>query len=124
MLLELIDSQITYRSRYLVGLALPQVRDMVLLDTYNPRSVACQVEIVVEHLGKLPRLNQDGVLEAPQRLALQIHSELATHVAADFNSEAVFKIEQQLLALGDAIGTRYFLQGATAVRADKGVGLA
>ena len=124
VLLELIDSQITYRSRYLVGLALPQVRDMVLLDTYNPRSVACQVEMVVEHLGKLPRLNQDGVLEPPQRLALQVHSELATHVAADFESDAVFKIEQQLLALGDAIGTRYFLQGAAAVRADKGVGLA
>ena len=124
VLLELIDSQITYRSRYLVGLALPQVRDMVLLDTYNPRSVACQVEIVVEHLGKLPRLNQDGVLEAPQRLALQIHSELATHVAADFDLDGIFKIEQQLLALGDAIGTRYFLQGAAAVRADKGVGLA
>ena len=124
VLLELIDSQITYRSRYLVGLALPQVRDMVLLDTYNPRSVACQVEIVVEHLGKLPRLNQDGVLEAPQRLALQIHSELATRVAADFEPDAVLKIEQQLLALGDAIGARYFLQGAAAVRADKGVGLA
>ena len=124
VLLELIDSQITYRSRYLVGLALPQVRDMVLLDTYNPRSVACQVEIIVQHLEKLPRLNQDGVLEAPQRIALQIHSELATHVAADFDREAVVKIEHLLLALGDAVSARYFLQGAAAVRADKGVGLA
>ena len=124
VLLELIDSQITYRSRYLVGLALPQVRDMALLDTYNPRSVACQVEKIVEHLGNLPSLNQDGMLEVPQRLALAIHSELSTRVAASFDNADVFEIEQRLLAFSDAVGTRYFLHGATAVRADKAVGLA
>ncbi len=124
VLLDLIDSQITYRSRYLVGLSLPQVRDMALLDTFNPRSVASQVETIVAHLSKLPGLNQDGMLETPQRLALQVHSELATRVAATFESAAVFEVEQRLLALGDAIGTRYFLHGATAVMADKGVGLA
>ena len=124
VILELIDSQITYRSRYLVGLSLPQVRDMVLLDTFNPRSVACQVEKIVEHLGKLPTLNQDGMLEAPQRLAVQIHNELSTRVAAEFETEDVFDIEQRLLAFSDAVGKRYFLHGATAVKADKAVGLA
>ncbi len=124
VLLDLVDSQITYRSRYLVGLSLPQVRDMVLLDPYNPRSVAAQVERIVEHLGKLPGLNQDGMLEAPQRLALAIHSELATGVAAAFDTSAVLSVERRLLDLGDAIGTRYFLHGAAAVRADKAVGLA
>ena len=44
MLLDLIDSQITYRSRYLTGVALAPVRDMALLDPFNPRSVAFQVE--------------------------------------------------------------------------------
>ena len=72
-LLDLIDSQITYRSRYLVGLSLPLVRDMVCLDPYNPRSAACQVERLVEHLGKLPKLSDDGMLEEPLRQALGIH---------------------------------------------------
>ncbi len=124
VVLELIDSQITYRSRYLVGLSLPQVRDMALLDTYNPRSVACQVEKIVEHLEKLPGLNQDGMLEIPQRLALAIHCDLSTRVASAFDNAAVFEIEQRLLALSEAVGTRYFLHGATAVKADKAVGLA
>ena len=97
---------------------------MALLDTYNPRSVACQVEKLVEHFRNLPKLNQDGMLEPPERLALAIHSELATGIAAQFKNEAVFAVEQRLLALGDAIGTRYFLHGATAVKADKAVGLA
>ena len=65
-LLELIDSQITYRSRYLVGLSLPLVRDMAMLDTYNPRSVAFQVEQLGQHLANLPRLSDDGMLEVPR----------------------------------------------------------
>ena len=35
-MLDLIDSQITYSSRYLVGVALAPVRDMALLDPFNP----------------------------------------------------------------------------------------
>ncbi len=124
VLLELIDSQITYRSRYLVGLSLPQVRDMVLLDPYNPRSVAAQVERIVEHLRNLPLLNADGMLEVPLRLATSIHAELSTGVAMSFDTTAVRKVEAKLLDLGDAIGTRYFLHGAAAVRADRMIGLA
>ena len=124
VLLELIDSQITYRSRYLVGLARPQVRDMVLLDPFNPRSVAAQVERIVDHLRNLPLLNNDGMLEVPLRLATAIHAQLATGVAAAFDTAAVREVETKLLALGDAIGTRYFLHGAAAVRADRAVGLA
>ncbi len=43
-MLDLIDSQITYRSRYLTGVALAPVRDMALLDPYNPRSASFQIE--------------------------------------------------------------------------------
>ena len=45
VLLDLIDSQITYRSRTLIGVALAPVRDMALLDPFNPRSVAFQVNL-------------------------------------------------------------------------------
>ena len=56
VLLDLIDSQITYRSRTLIGVALAPVRDMALLDPFNPRSVAFQVNRVDEHLAALPAL--------------------------------------------------------------------
>ncbi|MGH8714457.1 MAG: circularly permuted type 2 ATP-grasp protein, partial [Casimicrobiaceae bacterium] len=42
ILLTLVDCQITYRSRYLVGPLLAPVRDLAVLDPYNPRSVAFQ----------------------------------------------------------------------------------
>ena len=123
-LLELVDSQITYRMRYLVGLSPTLVRDMVLLDTYNPRSVAFQVERLAEHLASLPRLSEDGMLEVPHRMVVKLSSDLATSVAADLDQQAILGFEKRLLALADAIGARYFLQGPNAVKADKSMGLA
>ena len=70
MLLDLIDLQITYRSRTLIGVALAPVRDMALLDPFNPRSVAFQVNLIDEHLAALPALKQDGVPEEPRRMRL------------------------------------------------------
>ena len=50
VLLTLVDCQITYRSRYLVGPSLAPVRDLAVLDPYNPRSVAFQVAALNEHI--------------------------------------------------------------------------
>ena len=124
VLLELIDSQITYRSRYLVGLSLPLVRDMVVLDAYNPRSVAFQVERLEEHLANLPRLNEDGMMEVPRRMVVQLSGDLKTSIAALLDNKTILGFEQRLLGLADAIGARYFLHGPNAVRAEKAVGLA
>ena len=82
VLLDLIDSQITYRSRYLVGVAPYPVRDMALLDPYNPRSVAFQTQRLKEHIATLPVLRQDGMLEPPNRIAIELNADLATKVAA------------------------------------------
>ena len=54
-MLDLIDSQITYRSRYLVGLASHPVIDMVLFDEYNPRSVAFQIARLDAEVAALPK---------------------------------------------------------------------
>ncbi len=124
VLLDLVDSQITYRSRYLTGVALNPVRDMVLLDPFNPRSVAFQVERLDEHLGSLPVLNDDGMLEAPRRLIVKLSADLAVARADHLDTNRVLAFEQQLMSLADVIADRYFLQGAHAVQADKMSGLA
>ncbi|WOJ90267.1 circularly permuted type 2 ATP-grasp protein [Methylocapsa polymorpha] len=124
VLLDLVDSQITYRSRYLMGVALSTVRDMVVLDPFNPRSVAFQVERLDEHLENLPLLSDDGMLETPRRLIVKLAAEIATAVAAKLNNEEILEFEQSLLGLADAIAARYFLQGAHVARADKSSGLA
>src|SRR5205807_9148289 len=78
VLLTLVDCQITYRSRYLVGPMLAPVRDLVVLDPYNPRSVAFQVSALNDHIAALPSLKEHGLIERPQRLAVALQATLAT----------------------------------------------
>ncbi len=85
-MLALTDSQISYGRRYMQGAALDPVRDMVLLDPYNPRSIAFQVEAIVRHLGELPALTADGIPEPHCRLAGRILAELRAGEAADFDA--------------------------------------
>jgi len=124
VLLDLVDSQITYRSRYLMGVAVSTVRDMVVLDPFNPRSVAFQVERLVEHLRELPVLNEDGMLETPRRLVMALAADISTSAAAELDTDGILVFEQNLLGLADAIAQRYFLQGPHIARADKSSGLA
>ena len=124
VLLDLIDSQITYRSRYLVGVALGPVRDMVLLDTFNPRSVAFQAERINEHLATLPLLQEDGILEAPSRIAVKIVSDLKVEDAAHLDQQKILAVEQRLMSLAEAIAQRYFLQGPGATRQGREMDLA
>ena len=124
LLLDLNDSQITYRARYLVGLALNAVRDLVMLDPYNTRSVAFQVAALKDHLAVLPTLQEDGILEAPSKILLPLAAELETEDAAKLHADKVLAYERALMRLSNAVADRFFLQGANAVPTVKLVGLA
>ncbi|WP_297296250.1 circularly permuted type 2 ATP-grasp protein [uncultured Methylovirgula sp.] len=124
ILLDLIDSPITYRSRYMMGVALGPVRDMAVLDPFNPRSVAFQVEKLNGHIAELPVLAEDGMLEAPRRLALQLAADISTTLADKLDINRTLAFENALLALAEAIAARYFLQGPHVARADTASGLA
>ncbi len=116
-LLDLLDSQITYRVRYMTGLALVPVRDLVALDPYNPRSLAFQMVRIREHLAALPSLRDDGVEEEQVQLANELALMVATVRAESLSPATLLGIENRLMALSDAIGARFFLQGAETVRA-------
>ena len=119
VVLDLIDSQITYRSRYRAGVALTPARDMLMLDPYNPRSVAFQVAQIDAHLADLPVLRSDGILEAARRISMGLNADLAVEEAARLDGNKVLAVEQRLMRLADAVAARYFLQGPNAARADK-----
>lgn len=124
LLLDLADSQISYRARYLVGLALTPVRDMTLLDPYNTRSLAFQVNALRDHLAALPSLLEDGMMEAPARILAPLVAQVEAQDAASLDADAILGFEQSLMRLSNAIADRYFLQGANAVPTLKFVGLA
>ena len=116
-LLDLSDSQISYRSRYLSGLALEPVRDLIALDPFNPRSLAFQVERIGWHLGVLPKLSDDGMPEEHDVIAADLTGAIATAAAARLGRTRIIAIENKLYALSEAISHRFFLQGSESLRA-------
>jgi uncharacterized circularly permuted ATP-grasp superfamily protein/uncharacterized alpha-E superfamily protein len=113
VMLDLIDCQITYRSRYMTGIAIDPVRDMAMLDPYNPRSVGFQLMTISEHVATLPALHLDGVPEEPQRLAARLATDLETTTAKDLDNTMVLAIEQRITNFAHAVAARYFLRRQT-----------
>lgn len=124
ILLDLIDSQITYRSRYLTGVALAPVRDMVLLDPFNPRSASFQIEQIRNHLDTLPTLNQDGIPEEPKRIIELFGGEIASADARSVDTSTILGFEQKLMKFADALAARYFLQRPDELKTKSASGLA
>jgi uncharacterized alpha-E superfamily protein len=124
VILDLIDSQITYRSRYLIGAALTPVLDMALLDPYNPRSVSFQIGQLRAHLDTLPTLNNDGVPEEPKRFIELFAGEIAAATAEDIEANSVLAFEQTLMRFADSIASRYFLQQPDGLKVQTTSGLA
>ncbi len=109
-LLDLCDSQIVYRTRYLTGPMRAPVLDLVVLDPHNPRSLIFQLVQIEHHLALLPPLVEDGVPERPLRETKAILAELQSLEAADVTTKVLQNAETRLLALSDALSLRYFLQ--------------
>ncbi|QNA85567.1 circularly permuted type 2 ATP-grasp protein [Sphingomonas sp. So64.6b] len=116
-LLDLADSQISYRQRYLTGIARIPVVDLVALDPGNPRALAFQIDHICEHVRALPVLEDDGMDEPQQAMAAGLVAIVSTATAVNLTEESLGDLERRLFALSDAIARRYFLQGAEPLRA-------
>jgi uncharacterized circularly permuted ATP-grasp superfamily protein/uncharacterized alpha-E superfamily protein len=116
-LLDLADSQISYRQRYLTGIARVPVLDLVTLDPGNPRGIAYQIAAISGHLNKLPVLSDDGLAEPQQEQARELAAILVTAHATRIDDGMLGGLEWRLGLLSDAIARRYFLQGAEPLRA-------
>ncbi|HEV7912897.1 MAG TPA: circularly permuted type 2 ATP-grasp protein [Albitalea sp.] len=114
-LLELADSTVTYRSRYLVAPEWLPVLDLLLRDEANPRSVAFQVKGLAEYIAKLEQSHgrfASDVL-APGQIALRNLMPEDLHP----ESEAVAQVLQQLhraaLAASDELSLKFFSHAAS-----------
>jgi uncharacterized alpha-E superfamily protein len=109
VLLELADSQITYRQRYVMIAAPTPVIDLIMLDPNNPRSVVFQLDRIETHLRALPRRSTSGRLSPVQQIAASIATQLRTADAAVVTEALMIDIEQSLMKLSDAIGGAYLI---------------
>lgn len=91
--LEVADSAITYRSRYLGSLALEPLLDLLITDETNPRSIAYQLSALEEHVGQLPGAGRTPLLAPEAKTVLKAVS-------------AVRFADLDRLARSDALGRR------------------
>ncbi|HMJ10690.1 MAG TPA: circularly permuted type 2 ATP-grasp protein [Polyangiaceae bacterium] len=97
-LLEIADSLLTYRARYLSALQVAPVVDLLLTDASNPRSLAFQIDAIMRHLTDLPR-SGDAVRSRAERSMIMLQSNLLTADVA-------------LACSGDGSGLRELLEDA------------
>jgi uncharacterized circularly permuted ATP-grasp superfamily protein/uncharacterized alpha-E superfamily protein len=74
--LEIADSNLTYRRRYFTHLETHAVVDLLLADETNPRAVAFQLAAVDQHLATLPRDASDPSRNTDQRLLLKLRTSI------------------------------------------------
>jgi uncharacterized circularly permuted ATP-grasp superfamily protein/uncharacterized alpha-E superfamily protein len=107
-LLDLTDSQITYRLRYVMVAARAPVIDLVALDPNNPRSIAYQLGRIEVHLATLPKRGDDTRLSAPEQIAIALATKVRTSDAAALDADAFVDAETSLMKLADVIAANYF----------------
>jgi uncharacterized alpha-E superfamily protein len=71
-LLEIADSIITYRTRYLGALEPAPVLDLLLTDEINPRSIAFQLAALEGHVANLPVTNRSSRTSEEARTVLRV----------------------------------------------------
>lgn len=117
-MLEIADSSMTYRYRYLTTLQLAPVLDLIVADESNPRSVAFQLAALADHVRELsvgrtldaPTHEQQLVLTAQGNLRLT-DVEALCEIGPDRQRQALKSFQQQtaneLMNLSDAITHTY-----------------
>lgn len=115
LILELCDSVITYRSRYLAVLQPAPVLDLVLADPSNPRGLAYQVAAIQVALAEVSGLTLDPLVEQAGALAQDAEALVQAILAAPDQAVAAAELPPRLAAmaeslgmLSDAVTRRYF----------------
>jgi len=126
VLLEIGDSSITYRTRYLTRLQCAAVLDLLIADATNPRAILYQLNALADHVENLPRDATKPELSPAQRLAIAMltHVRLAEmdHLAQIARNGQRLQLEafltqlgQDLPALSNTI-THHYLSHAESTR--------
>jgi uncharacterized alpha-E superfamily protein len=119
-LLQIADSLMTYRSRYLATVQRGPVLDLLVTDETNPRSIAFQLAMIVDHVNHLPRPEQQALLNLEQKLALSLlnHVRLSDiHDLAETDPQGGYATLERLLKrlcdqlprLSDAVSARFLI---------------
>ena len=114
-LLDLADSTVTYRSRYLVAPEWLPVLDLLLSDDANPRSVAFQMKGLAEYVAKLElthgRFASDVL--APAHAALNSLSPQDLHPESEVLAQTLNHLARAAATVSDELMLKFFSHAAS-----------
>jgi len=120
-LLEIADSSMTYRARYMTTVQLAPALDLIMTDESNPRSVAFQLAALAEHVKLLPRDEGKPQTTPEQKIMRAVQTDLVLtdvdSLCADADESGQHKqlglllsrLEAQLNALSEGIAHQYLV---------------
>jgi uncharacterized alpha-E superfamily protein len=109
-LLELADSSVTYRSRYLAAPEWLPVLDMVMRDEANPRSLAFQAKGLAEFIAKLEATHGEfaSATLAPAHAALRALAPDDLRPESEHLAEVIGDLQHAAYAISDATSLKFF----------------
>ena len=109
-LLDLADSGVTYRSRYLAAPEWLPVLDMIVRDESNPRSIAFQVKGLADFVARLETTHGPFATStlAPARAALEALTTSDLHPESEALAEAIERLQRAAYAVSDAVSLKFF----------------
>ncbi|MFG0295165.1 MAG: circularly permuted type 2 ATP-grasp protein [Maioricimonas sp. JB045] len=118
--LEVADSMMTYRSRYLASLQVAPALDLLITDEANPRSISYQAAVLADHVDHLPRDAAQAIRGPEERIALSMLNTLRlsdpnelAHVGTDGRRRHLERLLQRITEnmpkLSDAISNRFLI---------------
>ncbi len=117
--LNVADSIITFRQRYLFAPVLPLILDLLVVDESNPRGIGYQFATIAEHLSALPQATQHSPHTEEQRIVLDLMTRVRLANVAGLAHPGPGGVRPELLELlghliaslpklSEAITRRYF----------------
>ncbi len=114
-LLELNDSTITYRSRYMVGPEWLPVLDLLIREEANPRSVFFQVRGLMDYIGKFEashgRFASDVL--APAYAALRALSPADLQPDSELLADVLNQLQRAANAVSEELNLKFFSHAAS-----------
>jgi uncharacterized alpha-E superfamily protein len=129
-MLEVADSLMTYRARYLASVQWAPVLDLLLTDETNPRSLAYQLVKIAAHVEELPRDRSQPLREPEQRIAIsaldsvrlvdfEVLSERHTPGRPGELERLLAQLARQLPHLSDLISHKYLIHAVVPRQLDE-----
>src|SRR6185295_14786844 len=109
-LLDLADSSVTYRSRYLAAPEWLPVLDMLIRDVANPRSLAFQAKGLAEYIAKIEASQGPfaGEALAPAHAALRALQPADLDPESELLMTTLEQVQRAALAASDDISMKFF----------------